>query len=73
MVYTRRQNNLLTIGAFVATINGTVSLWQSMYGVVSQVPSFVQNARYVDNLREVSDYQGKIESNLGKKLPFDPN
>ena len=43
-----------------------------MYGVVSQVPSFVQNARYVDNLREVSDYQGKIESNLGKKLPFDP-
>ena len=73
MVYTRRQNNLLTIGAFVATINGTVSLWQSMYGVVSQVPSFVQNARYVDNLREVADYQGKIESNLGKKLPFDPN
>lgn len=68
----RVQNNLLTIGAFVATINGTVSLWQSMYGVVSQVPSFVQNARYVDNLREVSDYQGKIESNLGKKLLFDP-
>lgn len=63
----RINDGLLTIGAFVATVQGTATLRSSMYGVVKQIPNFIKNSRYVDNLREVMDYNGKIEGTHGEK------
>lgn len=68
----RVKYGLLTIGAFMATVQGAVTLRSSMYGVVQQIPNFINNSRYVDNFREVMDYNGKIEGNHGAKDKFDP-
>lgn len=59
---------LLSIGGFAALLNGAEQLFMGFYGLLGSVTEMDLHSKYIDNFKNIIDYESQIETTKQNKV-----